>query len=96
MFIDKKVSNHVLRQEGRDLNLLWLGWRLIERWVDEPYRPTLVEATYSLHYRHLLLKYSRLHLGIIIIPEEENINAMVNGTRLVASALEAAEVQHLD
>ncbi|PVH68139.1 hypothetical protein DL98DRAFT_564728 [Cadophora sp. DSE1049] len=53
------LSYHVLRQEGRDLNLLW---QEIERWVDEPYR---LFRGYSLHYLHLLFEGYKLHLGII-------------------------------
>jgi hypothetical protein len=53
------LSYNVLRQEGRDLNLLW---QEIERWVDEPYR---LFRSYSLHYLHLLFEGYKLHLGII-------------------------------
>lgn len=52
------LSYRVLRQEGRDLAVLW---REIEHWVDEPYRSF---RGYSLHYLHLLFGKKRISLGI--------------------------------
>ena len=53
------LSYEVLRQEKRDLNVLW---QEIEKWVDEPYR---LFRGYSLHYLHLLFEGHHMDLGII-------------------------------
>lgn len=53
------LSYRVLRDEGKDLNVLW---QEIEKWVDEPYR---LFRGYSLHYVHLLFDGHETHLGVI-------------------------------
>ncbi|KAI1933846.1 hypothetical protein LOZ12_000196 [Ophidiomyces ophidiicola] len=56
---DYLLSYRVLRQQNKDLSILW---EEVGRWVDEPYR---LFRGYSLHYIHLLFEKHEISLGVI-------------------------------